>query len=149
MSKLKITRHEDPSHSWYAVKRELLESLGLMSEISACSYQKGKTVYLEEDCDMGLFLKAYAAKNNCSENWQSEWRNWFEIKSSHTNNSSPVRSYASFNPNMVMEFAPDMKIKLYGKEYTVTEVGPMGIKVKSPEGIIYRLKNSQKSSCMA
>lgn len=50
--------HSDPGHGWLAVKLKELEDLGIADKISPYSYQKGKTVYLEEDCDMGIFIKA-------------------------------------------------------------------------------------------
>lgn len=54
--------HSDPGHGWLAVKRQLLIDLGILNTISHCSFQKGKTIYLEEDCDAPKFLAAYKAK---------------------------------------------------------------------------------------
>ena len=53
--------HSDPGHGWLAVKEKELEALGLLDKISGYSYVKGKTVYLEEDCDAALFFNAYQA----------------------------------------------------------------------------------------
>ena len=50
--------HTDPGHGWLAVKKRELAALGVTG-ISSYSYVKGNTVYLEEDCDASLFLKAY------------------------------------------------------------------------------------------
>lgn len=64
MSKLNIGKkyfHRDAQHGWLAVKRKELVALGLDKEISAFSYQLGKTVYLEEDVDAPKYLKAAAA----------------------------------------------------------------------------------------
>lgn len=55
---LKLYAHCDAGHSWLAVKKDLLNSLGIAEKISRCSYQKGKTAYLEEDCDAMLFIDA-------------------------------------------------------------------------------------------
>lgn len=49
--------YADAGHGWLAVKREFLIELGILDKISNFSYQKGKTVYLEEDCDMTVFQK--------------------------------------------------------------------------------------------
>jgi hypothetical protein len=49
----------DSGHSWLAVKRQLLEDLGLINSISEFSYVNGKTVYLEEDGDLVVFKNAY------------------------------------------------------------------------------------------
>lgn len=51
--------YSDPGHAWMAVKRRELEILQIADKISSCSYQKGATVYLEEDCDAVLFCRAY------------------------------------------------------------------------------------------
>lgn len=80
-----FTKHNDPSHGWLAVKRSLLEQLGLLDQISPYSYQKGKTVYLEEDGDMTKFLNILEAKGFT-----------FSFKESHTNNRSPIRGYQNF-----------------------------------------------------
>jgi len=50
--------HSDSGHAWLAVKRAELIKLGILNQISSCSYQKGGTVYLEEDCDAGVFIEA-------------------------------------------------------------------------------------------
>jgi hypothetical protein len=78
--------HADAGHGWLAVKRFELVELGILENISHFSYQRGKTVYLEEDRDMGLFLKAkgYPAVK-------------VEIKQpSSWPDRSPIRSYKSF-----------------------------------------------------
>ena len=54
--------HSDPGHGWLAVKLKELQELGIADKISSYSYQKGKTVYLEEDCDMSIFIKAKKAQ---------------------------------------------------------------------------------------
>jgi hypothetical protein len=56
-----FTWYSDPGHGWLKVNREDIEELGIEEKISACSYQTpGKrVVYLEEDCDAGIFLRAY------------------------------------------------------------------------------------------
>lgn len=52
--------YSDPGHGWLAVKEKDLETVGLsLDKISSFSYRKGKTVYLEEDCDFSLFYNAY------------------------------------------------------------------------------------------
>lgn len=50
----------DPGHGWVAVKRSFMVKVGVnLLDITPYSYQSktGKTVYLEEDCDvMCLFI---------------------------------------------------------------------------------------------
>ena len=44
--------HMDAGHGWLAVKRKALEDADLLNQVSDYSYQRGETVYLEEDSDM-------------------------------------------------------------------------------------------------
>ena len=53
----------DAGHEWLAVKKQELVDLGIAHKISAYSYQKGATAYLEGDCDAALFYDAYKAKH--------------------------------------------------------------------------------------
>lgn len=53
-----FTWHDDPGHSWLEVRQCHLDALGLTRWISHYSYRVGDNVYLEEDCDAGLFLRA-------------------------------------------------------------------------------------------
>ena len=48
---LKIVYYTDPGHGWFAVKTALLYRLDIEDKISPYSYTRGKTAYLEEDCD--------------------------------------------------------------------------------------------------
>ena len=59
MSKKVYVFHSDPGHGWIAVRMRELKELGIEKEISAYSYVKGDTVYLEEDCDAAAFFNAY------------------------------------------------------------------------------------------
>lgn len=57
MSYVTRTFHSDAGHGWLAVKKKELILLGIAEKITSCSYQKGLTAYLEEDCDAGTYLK--------------------------------------------------------------------------------------------
>ena len=46
----------DPGHGWLEVGVDELIALGIGDKISSFSYQKGSKAYLEEDCDMSLFI---------------------------------------------------------------------------------------------
>lgn len=81
---IKVKYYHDAGHGWVAVKRALLRESGLEKEISAFSYQKGQTVYLEEDCDAYKFEKAMKAKGYV-----------FEVDNRYCERS-PIRSYASY-----------------------------------------------------
>ena len=77
--------HSDPGHAWLAVKRSELVRLGVLDRISQCSYQKGGTVYLEEDCDAGIFIRAKEAAGEK-----------FEYRESYQENT-PIRYYDRFS----------------------------------------------------
>lgn len=50
--------YSDPGHGWLEVKRSELAFLGILETISGFSYQKGDSVFLEEDCDAPKFFRA-------------------------------------------------------------------------------------------
>jgi hypothetical protein len=75
--------YHDPGHGWLAVKRVLLEDLGIETQITRFSYQRGKTVYLEEDCDVGTFFVAFMAKHGRKP----------EVVSVYHHDRSRIRSY--------------------------------------------------------
>ena len=86
MEKIKLKFYSDPGHGWAAVKRKFLEDLGILDKISTFSYQKGKTVYLEEDCDLSTLISILRQKS-IEVDWQDK----------HTNKYSPIRSYHHFS----------------------------------------------------
>ena len=81
-----IKVYSDPGHAWAAVKRQTLQEMGLLSQVSSFSYQRGKTVYLEEDCDLSLYM--HALKERGIE---------YGFVEKHTDKRSPIRSYDQFN----------------------------------------------------
>ena len=76
--------HSDAGHGWLAVKRTELARLGILERISEFSYQRGGTVYLEEDCDAGIFMRV---KEGMGEK--------VFYRESNLDNS-PIRSYERF-----------------------------------------------------
>ena len=81
----KVKFYSDPGHGWGAVKRKVLIDLGIADKITAYSYQKGQTVYLEEDLDLSTLVTALALKGET-----------VTYKEKHTNKYSPIRSYDSY-----------------------------------------------------
>ena len=53
-----INIYTDPGHGWAKVTRAELKRLGLAEKISSYSYQRKDHVYLEEDCDLSVYLSA-------------------------------------------------------------------------------------------
>jgi len=137
MKKVKATFHNDGGHGWLAVKRSLLKELGIFNEVSSCSYQKGSTVYLEEDCDVSLLAEALRKQKGIL-----KLEDFFEIKSSYKD-VSPVRSYGVFNPNKVEKFTQGLRIDVYGKAYIVESVGKKVI-VQDMDGKRYNLRGQAK-----
>lgn len=112
----KLIHHTDGGHGWIAVKRKELEELGILEKISRCSFQNGGTVYLEEDCDVGVYFIAYAQRMR-GEYRQEMVKELFDIQTSYKENS-PIRNYARFSAKIV---TPELgkEIGLYGKRYTL------------------------------
>lgn len=90
MAVMKKVFHHDPGHGWLAVKMSDLKMLGIETKISSYSYVKGKTVYLEEDCDMSEFITAAKAKGID-----------VEVREGPQRDRSPIRSFRSYSPNLV------------------------------------------------
>ena len=61
MKRHKYLFTSDPGHGWLHVPRRELDVLNIADKVSHCSYQNGMTVYLEEDCDVQLYLDARKA----------------------------------------------------------------------------------------
>lgn len=78
--------HSDAGHGWLAVKRDLIYKLKIEHKITRFSYQKGSTVYLEEDMDMTTFINAFTAANGYKP----------VIMHQPSVNRSMIRSYESF-----------------------------------------------------
>lgn len=87
MKKLSVVFLSDPGHGWVKVSREKLAKLGMLTSISPYSYQRGKWVFLEEDCDAALL------ENTCRERGVA-----LKIKNKkQSNKQSKVRSYQPFH----------------------------------------------------
>ena len=77
--------YSDPQHGWVAVKRKLLIELGILDKITWHSYQRGQTVYLEEDKDAGTFIEAYMNRFGSKPALKESWTE-----------RTPIRSYEHF-----------------------------------------------------
>ena len=52
------TYHQDPGHGWLEVPLQELLALGIQQQITSHSHMQVGKAYLEEDCDMPVFLGA-------------------------------------------------------------------------------------------
>jgi hypothetical protein len=93
--------YTDPGHGWVAVKADILESLGLIDQISGFSYVKGFTVYLEEDRDASLFSARYREKNGA-----------YTLEECHSSDRSSVRRYSPYSPALVRDILNKKKNKI-------------------------------------
>ena len=61
-----FTKYDDAAHGWLEVSYEDLINLNIQNKISNFSYidSNKNLIYLEEDCDMTLFMKSYKEKYN-------------------------------------------------------------------------------------
>ncbi len=86
---MKLNFYSDPGHGWLAVKRATLADWGIDGLISHYSYQRGGTVYLEEDCDYSTFAAAARARG-------------IELSfiEKHTDSRSPIRSYDHYSKGL-------------------------------------------------
>lgn len=84
-NELHVRKYEDSQHGWLAVPFQWLEALDIVNEVSCCSYRRGETAYLEEDCDAPLLRKAAE---------QHGFRLFVDYR--HTTDRSAIRSYPSF-----------------------------------------------------
>ena len=87
MKPRKYVVYADPSHAWLKAPRAHLIELGILSQITPYSYQRGDWVYLEEDQDAGTLVNALKA---CGVE--------VTFAEHHTDNNSRIRNYCSFRP---------------------------------------------------
>lgn len=82
---IRLVYHSDAGHGWLAVKYAVLERLGIAENITAWSYAKGATVYLEEDCDAPKLMKLLRERNLA-----------YKVVEGAYKQSSPIRNYRSY-----------------------------------------------------
>ena len=63
MSNTTFIYHTDPGHGWLQVPLSIIAELGIAKDISTYSYTDGRCAYLEEDCDAGVFFRAFEEKH--------------------------------------------------------------------------------------
>jgi hypothetical protein len=82
---------QDPGHGWIEVPRAELDALEIAHRVSLYSYQLGPWVYLEEDCDAGLWIGARAA--------QGFPVGQDELHEEHTDTESFIRDLERYRPS--------------------------------------------------
>lgn len=59
----------DPGHGWLAVPAAEIRELGIKPSCFSYGVGGGGMIYLEEDCDLGLFMRAKGLTPETSEAW--------------------------------------------------------------------------------
>ena len=96
---------EDPGHAWCKVSRHDKVFQMIAKEVSYFSHQRGDSVYLEEDDDLGLYCKKLKELG-----YEIKW------KYNHTDDESRIRRYEQYR---YIE-NPPAKVKVK-KEYDITK----------------------------
>ncbi len=86
-----IVVYADPGHAWAKVSKAELSKLGIAQKISSCSYENGDYAFLEEDCDLDVYVTALKEKGI-----------EYKFKESHTNRQSKIRSYWSYTKPVIL-----------------------------------------------
>ena len=81
------TFYSDPGHAWLKVDIVDLVDLGLERSITAYSFRRGSSVFLEEDQDATTFIKRFQRRHP---NYQ------LKFDDQHTNQRSKIRSYPPY-----------------------------------------------------
>lgn len=104
--------HTDPGHGWLAVSLKELNELGIGDKITRYSYVKGRMAYLEEDCDLTTFIKAYNAKHGVDPKIVESFRERTFVRSCEPYGASAGRTVTITVP-------PTAMVKLVGAEIKV------------------------------
>jgi hypothetical protein len=87
MTNNSFTFHCDNGHGWLEVSQSDLDSAGLSYiDFSSYSYSDGKILYLEEDCDAPIFIKAFTARHGAP-----------VVTENYTNGLSSIRDMANID----------------------------------------------------
>jgi len=77
-----FNKFDDPGHGWLEVAKTWLDKLPIDKTKLECSYSSKLFVYLEEDCDMYVFMDAFKAK----------FGYYPQVEKNYTDNQSPIRN---------------------------------------------------------
>ena len=95
-------KHDDAGHGWLKVPVIELAKLGIVNKISGYSYLNKGFAYLEEDCDLGVFVNARKEKGGA-----------FALKTKYEEkDESPIREYAQYNlQNVAREIDVSVRVE--------------------------------------
>lgn len=88
---MRFTLYYDAGHGWLAVTDAQAHSVGLSEgDFSSYSYRFGNTLYLEEDLDASIFIRAWEAQHGP-----------IVLHAVDQGDYSPIRNYRSVMPRLV------------------------------------------------
>lgn len=91
--------YNDPGHAWAKIPAASILAVGLKAaDFTGYSYVGRDCLYLEEDADLGVFVKAFEAKTGERPKWNER----------HCDNRSNIRNKHNNNPAAVRYFAPSL-----------------------------------------
>ncbi|OQP65467.1 hypothetical protein A3860_17535 [Niastella vici] len=91
----RFTYYADAGHAWLEVPYSALLTLNLHHQITGFSYRQNDMVYLEEDYDAVLFVKAYLSYIGKKENDYEAFR--AICSQIHDGNYSQIRNYRHYH----------------------------------------------------
>lgn len=86
-----IVKHDDGGHGWLQVPISIVHAAGIKNKISEYSYMDHSNIYLEEDCDMSLFLNAIGIEAGSEIN-----KLFFQNLPREYNEYTPIRRMKSY-----------------------------------------------------
>ena len=125
----KYNFYEDPGHGWLKIKITELEKLNIANKISGYSYMRGGWAYLEEDCDMGIFLDAIGFNGSNFMEWEKKY-----LTTHIADKTSKIREYSGF-----VNYTPIEKKKIQTLQQELLNAKNWGLKT------INRIKNTSLS----
>lgn len=85
--------YSDPGHGWLAVSIKNFFAVGAkLEDVSNYSYVRGKTLYLEEDCDAAIFINAFQKKMGHAPVFVEKYHERTPIRSYDRLNREPIVS---------------------------------------------------------
>lgn len=91
---------QDPGHGWLGVPLNELQGLAIDDQVSRYSYWEARTqtVWLEEDCDMGLFIRAMAGIEGVADADFRDWvqQDFFALRTEDRREGERIRRLPSF-----------------------------------------------------
>ena len=122
----------DAGHAWLKVKKAELFDLGIAEKISSYSYQFGEFAYLEEDCDLSIFVDAFG---------REKWQVLKERVPLKMSKFSRIRTYARYTPTEYREPKPGDFISFVGNSGIYQGLDDKTCKDKM--GNLYRLPKTR------